>query len=165
MKDIVMFVFPTRGRLVDAADVIHQNSHVKIHHSAIIAKAENGETMVLEDDVNPDEGAIAGGTLGSVMGALGIAQLGAFLLPGIGPIIAIGAGALIGGLIGAATGGLTAGAIDLGISNELLDALAQQLQADRVAAVLELEGTGEELAQLEEQLKPFDAVMVRRDAK
>lgn len=161
MRDIVMFVFPSRGRLVDATEVIRETPHVKIHHSAVIAKAENGETMIFEDDINPDEGAIAGGTLGSVMGALGIAQLGAFLLPGIGPIVAVGAGALIGGLVGGATGSLSAGALDLGISNQLLDQLARQLEADRVAVVIELEGTAEGLAQLEGQLKSFDAVLVQ----
>jgi uncharacterized membrane protein len=160
-----MFVFPTRGGLVDAAEIIRENAHVKIHHSAVITKAENGETVIFEDDINPDEGAIAGGTLGSVMGALGIAQLGAFLLPGIGPIIAIGAGALIGALIGGATGSLTAGAIDLGINNQLLDSLAKQLEEDRVAVVVELEGTAEGLAQLEEQLKPFEAVLVQKSGK
>jgi uncharacterized membrane protein len=162
MKDIVMFVFPTRGRLVDAADIIRENPHVRIHHSAIIAKAENGETLVLEDDVNPDEGAVAGGTLGSLMGALGIANLGAFLLPGIGPIIAIGAGALIGGLVGGATGGVTAGVIDLGIKNELLDDLAKHLGEGHVAAVLEIEGDATGLNQLEQQLKQYDAEFVRR---
>ncbi|HLU11371.1 MAG TPA: hypothetical protein VK003_16980 [Oceanobacillus sp.] len=163
MREVAVFVFPTRGQLVEAAEVIRETPHVKIHHSAVIAKAENGETVILEDDINPDEGAIAGGTLGSVMGALGIAQLGAFLLPGIGPIVAIGAGALIGGLIGGATGSLTAGAIDLGISNQLLDDLAKQLEEDRVAVVVEIEGTPEGLAQLEGQLKPFDAVMVKHN--
>ena len=161
MKDIVMFVFPSRGRLVDAAEMIRETPHVKIHHSAVIAKAETGEAKIFEDDVSPIEGAIAGGTLGSVMGALGIAQLGAFFLPGIGPIVAIGAGALIGGLIGGATGSLTASTVDLGISNKLLDKLARQLEEDRVAVVVEIEGTAEGLAQLEGQLKSFDAVLVQ----
>jgi uncharacterized membrane protein len=164
VKDIVMFVFPTRGRLIDATETIRNNQQVKIHHSAIIAKAENGETTVLEDDVNPDEGAIAGGTLGSLMGALGIAQLGAFLLPGIGPIIAIGAGALIGGLVGGATGGLTASVIDLGINNELLDDLAKHLGENRVAMVLEVEGDSAALSQLEQLLRQYDAELVRRMA-
>jgi uncharacterized membrane protein len=162
MKEIVMFVFPTRGRLVDAAEVIHENKHVKIVHSAIIAKAEDGETTIFEDDVNPDEGAIAGGTLGSLMGALGVAQLGAFLLPGIGPIIAIGAGALIGGLVGGATGGLTASVVDFGIDNKVLDDLAAHLEADRIAAVLEIEGDAVGLTKLEEDLKPFDAQLIPR---
>lgn len=162
MKDTMMFVFPTRGRLVDAAEVIRETPHVQIHHSAIIAKAEDGETLVLEDDVNADEGAIAGGTLGSLMGALGIANLGAFLLPGIGPIIAIGAGALIGGLVGGATGGITAGVIDLGINNEVLDTLAQQLGAGRVAIVLEIEGDADGMAQLEQQLQQYNAELIRR---
>lgn len=162
MREIIMFVFPTRGRLVDASEIIRDTPHIKVIHSAIVAKAENGEALIMEDDINLDEGAVAGGTLGSLMGAMGIANLGAFLLPGIGPIIAIGAGALIGGLLGGATGGLTASALDFGINNELLDELAHQLEADRVAAVLEIEGDAAGLAQLEQQLQQYDAALVRR---
>ncbi len=165
MRDIIMFVFPTRGRLVDASEIIRDTPHVKVIHSAIVAKAESGEALIMEDDINLDEGAVAGGTLGSLMGAMGIANLGAFLLPGIGPIIAIGAGALIGGLLGGATGGLTASALDFGIKNELLDELARQLEADRVAAVLEIEGDAAGLAQLEQQLQQYDAALVRRATK
>lgn len=164
MKEVVMFVFPTRGRLVDATEAIRENKHVKILHSAVIAKAETGEALVLDDDVNPDEGAIAGGTLGSLMGALGIANLGAFLLPGIGPIIAIGAGALLGGLIGGVTGGLSAGAIDLGIDNRLLNDLARSLEQGRAAMVLEIEGDEPALAQLESMLSAYDATLIRRSA-
>lgn len=164
MKDIVMFVFPTRGRLIDATDAIRANDHVKIHHSAIIAKAESGEAIVLEDDINADEGAIAGGTLGSLMGALGIANLGAFLLPGIGPIVAIGAAALIGGLVGGATGGVTAGVIDLGIDNKILEGLTQNLSSNDVAMVLEVEGDAAGLALLEQSLQQYDAHLVRQSS-
>lgn len=155
-RDIVIAIFPSRGTLVDAADYVRSLDYLKLHHSAVIVKAESGEAVVLEDDISVSEGSIAGGTLGSLMGALGVAGLGAFLLPGVGPIIAIGAGALIGGLVGGATGGITAGLIDQGVDNKKLDALARHLDAGRVALVLELEGDEAGFARLQEDLKRYN---------
>jgi uncharacterized membrane protein len=155
LKQVVMLVFPTRGTLVDAAERIRAFDAVKIRHSAVIAKAEDGETVILEDDINPDEGSIAGGTLGALMGALGVAGLGAFLLPGVGAILAIGAGALFGGLIGGATGGITAGLIDLGFKNDQLEALATRLNAGHAALVIELEGEAAELEALRALLADY----------
>lgn len=137
---VVMFVFPTRGRLVDASDYLRRRTDIRIKNTAVIARAADGETVVLEDDINPDEGAITGGTFGGLLGSMGVASLGAFLLPGVGAILAIGAGALLGGLLGAATGGLTARVIDLGIDNAVLKDLASRLERDQVAMVIEYEG-------------------------
>lgn len=162
MSEVIMLVFPSRGTLLDAVDAIKQLKYVKIKHSAIIAKAESGEAVVYEDDVAPDEGSIAGGTLGALMGALGIAGLGAFLLPGVGAIIAVGAGALLGGLIGGATGGITASLLDMGLNNAQLEDLAEHLNAGKVAMVVELEGGGDLSAKLSEDLKPFEAEFVRQ---
>ncbi|MFN8448981.1 MAG: hypothetical protein U0521_10395 [Anaerolineae bacterium] len=161
MKDVVMLVFPSRGTLLDAVDQIKHIPYAKIRHSAVIARAEDGETVIYEDDINPNEGGIAGGTLGALMGALGIAGLGAFLLPGVGPIIAIGAGALVGGLVGGATGGISAKLIDMGINNAQLEALAHHLNAGKIALVVEVEGDSTALAQLQADLKPFDAEIVQ----
>lgn len=160
MSEIVMLVFPSRGTMLDAVDRLHSLSYAKIKHSAVIAKAEDGETVVFEDDINPNEGSVAGGTLGSLMGALGIAGLGAFLLPGVGPIIAIGAGALIGGLVGGATGGITAGLLDMGIDDQQLEGLAEHLNAGKVAMVVELDGDESMLSHLSEDLKPFQVEIV-----
>lgn len=146
MNTILMFVFPTRGNLIDASDYLRTRTDIHVKNMAIIAKAADGETVVLEDDINPDEGAITGGTFGGLLGSMGVAGLGAFLLPGIGPILAIGAGALLGGILGAATGGLTAKVIDLGINNDVLNTLAKHLEADHVAMVVEYEGGSPEFA-------------------
>ncbi len=162
MSEVVMLVFPSRGMMLDAIDQIKRLGYVTIKHSAIIAKAEDGETSVYEDDITANEGGIAGGTLGAMMGALGIAGLGAFLLPGVGPIIAIGAGALIGGLVGGATGEITAGLLDLGIDNAKLQALAEHLSAGKTAMVVELEGERALLARLEADLKDFQAEIVQQ---
>jgi uncharacterized membrane protein len=160
MSEIVMMIFPSRGTLLDAVERVKSLPYVKIKHSAVIAKAEDGETVIYEDDINPNEGGIAGGTLGALMGALGIAGLGAFLLPGVGPIIAIGAGALFGGLVGGATGGISAGVFDMGIKNTTLEELASHLSAGRIAMVVELEGASSVLGQLREDLKAFQTEFV-----
>ncbi|MEP7292786.1 MAG: hypothetical protein ABI835_13470 [Chloroflexota bacterium] len=162
MSEIAMLVFPSRGTMLDAVDRIKSLSYAKIKHSAIIAKAEDGETMVYEDDINPNEGGVAGGTLGALMGGLGIAGLGAFLLPGVGAIIAIGAGALLGGLVGGATGGITAGLMDMGIDNAQLEALAEHLNAGKIAMVVELDGDQSMLSHLSEDLKPFQVEIVQQ---
>jgi len=160
MSEVVMLVFPSRGTLLDAVDQIKSLPYAKLKHSAVIAKAEDGETVVYEDDISPNEGGIAGGTLGALMGALGVAGLGAFLLPGVGPIIAIGAGALIGGLVGGATGGISAGLLDMGIKNSELESLAEHLNAGKIAMVVELEGDSTMRSRLQEDLKPFQAEIV-----
>lgn len=156
-RHTIIAVFPSRGSLIDAVERVKTLHYLKIKHSAVIVKADDGETVVLEDDISVSEGSIAGGTLGSLMGALGIAGLGAFLLPGVGPIIAIGAGALLGGLIGGATGGITASLIDLGIKDEQLEELATHLSSGRVAMVLDAEAEADVLTRLEADLKPFEA--------
>jgi len=162
MSEVVMLIFPSRETMLDAVDRIKSLSYAKMTHSALIAKAEDGEVTVFEDDINPNEGGIAGGTLGGLMGALGIAGLGAFLLPGVGPILAIGAGALLGGLVGGATGGITAGMLDMGIDNKALDTLATHLSAGRIAMVVELEGDDQTMvSRLGEDLKPFQAEIVQ----
>ena len=162
MREIVMLIFPSRGTLLDAVDQIKSLPYAKIKHSAVIAKAEDGETTIYEDDINPNEGGVAGGTLGALMGALGIAGLGAFLLPGVGPIVAIGAGAVIGGLVGGATGGISAKLMDMGINNAQLDALAHHLESGKIALVVEIEGDTDALSHLAEDLKPFDAEIVQQ---
>ena len=101
--EIVLLVFPSRTVLTKALDRMAKLEYIDIRRGAIVAKAKTGETILLDDDVSPDQGGIAGGTLGATMGALGVAQLGALALPGVGPIIALGTAALVGALTSAVT--------------------------------------------------------------
>ncbi len=155
-RHTIIAVFPSRGGLIDAVDRVKSLNYLKIKHSAVIVKADDGETLVLEDDISVSEGTVAGGTLGSLMGALGIAGLGAFLLPGVGPIIAIGAGALLGGLVGGATGGITASLIDLGIKESQIEDLVSHLSAGRVAMVIDAESEDDVVSRLQQDLQSFD---------
>jgi uncharacterized membrane protein len=160
MREIIMMVFPTRGSMVDATDKLHSIPGLHIHQTALIVRAEHGEVTIFEDDISPTEGAISGGTLGGLIGALGVAGLGAFLLPGVGPIIAIGAGALAGGLIGGTTGGVTARLVDHGLNSHLLGELAHQLADNEIAAVMDVEGGEAQLAEAAADIAAFDGKLV-----
>lgn len=157
MSEIVVLTFPTRDSVLDAVDHLKQIEHIKIKHSAVVAKAEGGETVVLEDDINPNEGAIAGGTLGALLGGIGVAGLGALLLPGVGALIAIGAGAFFGGLIGGTTGGVAASLLDLGFDDKQINMLARKLNSGGVALVVEFDGDAAAIERLHEDLKPYNA--------
>ncbi len=157
MSEIVVLTFPERELVLDAVDHLKKIDHIVIKHSAVIAKAVDGEALVLENDINPNEGAIAGGTLGALLGGIGIAGLGAFLLPGVGALIAIGAGAFIGGVVGGATGSVAARLFDMGFDNAQIHDLAQRLNAGGAALVIEFDGDEIAIARLHEELKPYQA--------
>lgn len=159
-KGVVVAVFPTRRTLIRALDHLNETQVVDIKRAAVVAKASSGETVVVDDDLSPDEGGIAGGTLGAAMGALKLVSLGALALPGVGPIIAIGAGALVGGLLGRVTGRFAANLLDFGFKHEQIDTLADQLQEGHPALVLEFVDAESALAILREELTPYRASVI-----
>lgn len=164
MGTVMMLVFPSRGMLIDAVDKLHTLDYVNVQNSAVIAKAADGETLVMEDDISAVEGSITGGTLGSLMTALGVAQMGAFLLPGVGPIIAIGAGALLGGLIGGTTGGVTAGLIDFGFKNQQLEDLSSRLENGHTALVLEVDSTTDVVDRIKADMSAYSVDIIQAPA-
>jgi uncharacterized membrane protein len=166
--EVLIAVFPSRDLLTRALDHLtevqtHSNT-VIVDGAVIVARAADGEIVVIDDEIGPDEAGIAGGTLGAAMTALGIVQLGALALPGIGPLIAIGAGVLAGGLVGAAAGRFAGHLLDLGFRNDQVEALANQLEAGHPALVLQVRPQPEvdALAWLRRELTPFRAELVER---
>lgn len=162
VDELIVAVFPSRSVLTKALDYLMDSKDFSIDHAAIVAKADDGEIVVLDDAIGPDEGGIAGGTLGAAMAALGLAQLGALALPGIGAVIALGAGALVGGLVGQMTGRFAANLLDSGFRSEQIDALAQQLQTGHAALVMQVKNPQTALPRLREELKPYRAELVER---
>ncbi len=159
--EIVLLVFSSRTVITKALDRMATLDYIDIRRGAIVAKAQSGETILLDDDVSPDQGGIAGGTLGAAMGALGVAQLGALALPGVGPIIALGAAALVGGLIGRVTGRFAANHVDFGFRLEQIEHLVAQLQAEHPALVLDMKNADEILEQLKEDLRPYKFEVIK----
>lgn len=161
-REIVVAVFPSRSLLTKAVDHLMSLKDVKIERAAIIAKAATGETLILDDDISPDEGGIAGGTLGAAMTALGLVQLGALALPGVGAIIAVGAGVLVGGLVGGAAGRFAANLIDSGFKSSQIEALGEQLEAGHPALIMEVDNDPAILPHLRQELKAYKAELVER---
>jgi uncharacterized membrane protein len=167
MRELIVAVFPSRSLLTKAVDHLMGLPDLKIERAAIIAKAATGEIVILDDDISPDEGGIAGGTLGAAMTALGLVQLGALALPGVGAIIAIGTGVLVGGLVGGATGRFAANLLESGFRNTQIQELADQLQSGHPALILEVDQDTVVLPRLRQELKTYKAELVERlkDAK
>jgi uncharacterized membrane protein len=158
--EMIVVVFPTRRALTRALDHLQETKVVDIKRAAVIAKAGTGETVILDDDLSPDEGGITGGTLGAAMALLGIVQLGALALPGVGPIIALGGSALVGGLLGNVTGRFAANLLDFGYKNEQIEALSERLQEGHPALVMEIKEPQQALETLRTELKPFRAELI-----
>jgi uncharacterized membrane protein len=163
--ELIVAIFPSRKMLTKALDHLVEIKELEIRHAAIVAKARNGEVMVLNDDVGPDEGGITGGTLGAAIAALGMVQFGALAIPGIGAIIAVGAGALVGGLLGRMTGRFAANLIDSGFRIEDVDTLSARLQSGHPALVLDLKNSLAVLPRVREELASFRAELVEHFSK
>jgi hypothetical protein len=159
-SETIVAVFPSRVILTKALDHIMEMEDLEVRHAAIIARAHDGEIVIVDDDISPNEGGIAGGTLGAAMTALGLVQLGALTLPGIGPIIALGTGLVAGGVVGGLTGRVAAGLIDFDYKNLHIQGLAAQLEAGHPALVLELRDGEDILGRMRTELQPYRAEMV-----
>ena len=160
-SEIILLVFPSRTVLTKALDRMAKYDYIDIRRGAIVAKAKTGETILLDDDVSPDQGGIAGGTLGAAMSAFGVAQLGALALPGVGAIIALGAAALVGAMVGRATGRFAANHVDFGFRVEQIEHLVAQLQADRPALVLDMKNVDQIIERLKEDLRPYKFEVIK----
>ncbi len=159
---LIVAIFPSRRMLTKALDHLVEIKDFEIQHAAIVAKARNGEVVVLGDELGPDEGGITGGTLGAAMAALGMVQFGALALPGIGAVIAVGAGALVGGLLGRMTGRFAANLLDSGFRKEEIERLAVRLQSGHPALVLEVKDLIDVLPRIREELTTYRAELVER---
>lgn len=159
-KSLLVVIFPSRKILVRALEHLNTVEEIVINRVAIVAKAADGETIILDDDISADEGGIAGGTLGAAMGALGLVQLGALALPGIGPVIAIGAGVLVGGILGQVTGRFAANLLDFGFRNEQIENLSEELTAGHPALIIEADDLISHLPIFKKELEPFQAELI-----
>jgi uncharacterized membrane protein len=130
--ELVVLVYDKAGKANEALsflkDLKREKLIARIRNSAVLVKDVNGNISIKEaQDVDKRQGAIFGAITGGLVGMLG------------GPI-----GAVIGAAAGAATGRVAADKIDMGFSNDYLEALQESLQPDSSAiiALVEHEWTG-----------------------
>lgn len=162
MNELILIVFSSRAALTRALDHLSASGAIEVQRAAIVARAQSGEVVVLDDKIGPDEGGIAGGTLGAALAAFGVAQLGALALPGIGAVIALGSAALAGAFIGGLTGRVAANLLEGPESEALAARLADRLEAGHPALILSVKDGRESLAALRVELEPFRPELVER---
>lgn len=158
--NIVVAVFPSRAVMLRALNHLTDTESILIKRAAVVAKAATGEFVVLDDDMSPNEGTLAGLVLGAAVAALGMIQLGAFTLPLFGAIFALIAAALVGALVGSLIGRFVAHLVDSGFPGEVFQALSQRLEEGHPALVIELAQPEVALAKLRQALKAYNAELV-----
>lgn len=162
-QQMIVAIFPTRAALVQALDRIKEIDDVTLLRAAIIAKAASGETIVIDDQLTPNEGGIAGSTLGAAITAFGLAQLGALALPGVGVFVALGVGAMAGALVGGLTGRFAATLLDAGFRKDQVSAIAHSLKTNRPVLIVQLQTHELELIRLRGQLQKLGAELVEAE--
>jgi len=160
--DLILIQFPTRHALTEALKHLTALESLRIEGAAVIARAQDGEVTVLEGHVGPDEGGIAGGTLGAALAVLGVASFGALAIPGVGAIIALGAGALGGALVGGLTGRAAGELIERGFRSDTLVELADGLEAGHPALVLTVADPKAALPLVKAELVSYRAEVIER---
>ena len=151
----IVAVFESRKSLIEAVDKLAENELLNIERTAVVAKAKDGETVVVDNHVSPDEAGIAGGTLGAAMAVLGMTQLGALVIPGVGPFVSIGAGVLLGGMIGRQTGRIAANMLNQSFDEEQLQMLSDTLHRGQAALIVEAD-TEQALAKVRQALSKLN---------
>jgi uncharacterized membrane protein len=160
--ELVVAVFPNREVLNKALDYLSSLKDFKIHRAAVVAKTK-GQAVVIGDDISSREASLVGMGLGAFMTSLGFAVMtGTASIPGVGMVMAAGAGALVGGLLGGATGHFASVLMDNGFKSSQVDLLAERLEKDHAALVLEIDNENRTLDRLRKELAPYSADLVER---
>ena len=161
-RELLVAVFPTRNLLVQALAHIKTQESVDIKRAAIVSINQDGETVVVDDDLSAAEGGPAGMILGGVLAAGGMFILGATHLPGVGPALAIAVGTLIGAIIGRLTGRFAANLLDFGFPRAVTNDIAAQLKPGQPALLVETAKDDRTLPILKDAFTAYEAQTVQR---
>ncbi len=159
-EELIVAVFPSRVILGKALDHISELEDLALRHAVIVARARDGEIVVLDDDISSREVVLAGAGLGALMMTVGVAQQGALTLPGAWALLALAAACLAGGLVGAGVSRAASTLIDSDFRNLQVKTLAAELKAGHPALVLEFEEGVDALERLRAELAPYRAELV-----
>jgi|GEM_PF-295181 len=164
VSQLLIATFSSREEMLRAFDALTMKHTNHIKHAAVISRPNENEVVIMDDDLSPDEGAIAGSAMGAAMMGLGVLQMGAWVLPGIGPFLAVGAGALAGALIGNLTGRFAATLIDFGFDNDQIEMVAKRLGTGQPALVVEFD-EAVDMSTVRQDLAPFGGEIIDPGSK
>ena len=157
-------VFDSRAALATTMDAMLARGMLDlldIGHSALIVGSGTGKPLIVNNNVEAQEGRYSGAMLGAVMMGLGAVQGGALDFPRGSAMLAMVLALLAGAAVGAGIGDGVARLTRFGFSTLLLDDVGQHLGAEQVALVLQVRPG--HAAVLEEALAGPEAHVARRE--
>ena len=162
MKDqIIVAVFRSRNGLVKAMDHLLDEVKIDVQKAAVITKTQTGEVRVLNDDLGSDEGNLVGTIIGAVLAGIGLAALGAWTLPGLNLYLVLGVGSILGGILGGLVGRFSTEIFRFGFDQPYVDVISNKLQEGTTALLIRVEDAAELLPRLQDELAPFQAILVQ----
>lgn len=155
--EYVAAIFAKREVLSRALDHLSQLPDLKMYRATVIAKTKTDRTIVVDDEIRGEEAGIFGGIAGAVVGAI---ALGVTAYSASGSDLLFEVGAILAGVIGGAILGFIIGRIvSLLIGNRQrnaqLDALAERLNTEQAALVMELDFTPKLIDRLRKELESY----------
>jgi uncharacterized protein YcfJ len=166
--ELVTVIFAKREVLTRALDHLSGLNDLKIYRAVVIAKTKTDRTLIVDDEIRGEEAGIFGSIAGAVIGAiaLGVTAYGQLATDLLAELGAIAAGALGGGVLGFLIGRLVALLIDTRQRSVQFDALAERLNTEQAALVIELDFTPKLLDRLRKDLENYrpEKIALLRDA-
>lgn len=136
----IIAVFKSRKAVLEALDKLVALDLVDVNAAAVIARAPQGHTVVIDHTLTPREAGFMGGFFGALLGALSMIQLGGALdLPEMGPLLAIIASVVLGALVGRQTGRVAVHLITHNFEPEQIESLAKRLKPGETALLIEID--------------------------
>jgi uncharacterized membrane protein len=152
----VVAIFKSRQDVIEAVDYLSEVELVDIGRTAVVARSKNGETVLLNHHVAPDEAGLMGGALGALIVVAWMTQLSVLALPGMAAVVTFAIGALIGGLVGRQVGRSIANPVAFSAKHPQIEDVAECLEHGEVALIVEVDSL-EAGDQLRSQLELLEA--------
>lgn len=137
----VIAVFASPAALAAAMDALLARGMLDlldIGHSALIVRDPGHEPVVVNNNVEPYEGAYSGAILGAVLLGLGAVHGGVLGLEHAAALLALVLSLAVGGLIGTAVGYAIARLTRFGFPRPMLNEIGGRLAAGQVALVVQV---------------------------
>jgi outer membrane lipoprotein SlyB len=155
--EYVAAIFAKREVLTRALDHLSNLTDLKVYRATVVAKTKTDRTIVVDDEIRGEEAGIFGGIAGSVVGAIALGVMaygvaGSDLLFEVGAILA---GVVGGGILGFIIGRVVSLLVGTRQRNAQFDALAEKLNTEQAALVMELDFTPKLIDRLHKELDSY----------
>lgn len=157
-------IFKSRQEVMNAVDQLTAVDLVEISRTAVVARSQNGNTVVVGSHLTPEEAGLVGGLVGALILALWTTQVGLFDLNNLGTLVVLFIAAAFGAFVGRLIGRSITSMVTFGSHHPQVETAAEHLKLGQVALIVEVESP-EALNQLRQELAHFNAEVLEHPAQ